>query len=477
MQTGVKRVFFIAGFTLCVAGAYAADGLRLWYSKPAKEWVEALPLGNSRIGAMVYGGTLSAEYQFNEETLWGGGPHRNDNPDALQALPEVRRLIFSGRTNEAQDLVNKTFRTPRNGMPYQTAGSLLLHFPGHEDVTEYSRELDLEKALTTTQYKVRGVTFTRTVFTSFVDQVMIIRIAADKPSSLSFAASYKSPLDHEVKKKGKKLVLTGRGKEHEGVEGAIRMETQTEIRNTGGKVAAKGDKIFVTGADSVTIYVSVATNFKNYKEVSEDESRKASALLLQAMKKTYDKALSEHVAYYRQQFDRVRMDLGTSQEAEAETDVRIRNFGNGKDPSLAVLLFQYGRYLLISSSQPGGQPANLQGIWNDKLLAPWDGKYTVNINLQMNYWPSDVTNLKETFSPLVQMLKELSVSGRETARTMYNCRGWGCITIRICGVLRVLSMVPSGGCGPAGAPGCASICGSIICIAGTGSFWKKCIRS
>lgn len=410
-------------FFFCCLFANASD-LKLWYKQPAGEWVEALPLGNSRLGVMVYGNPANEELQLNEETVWGGGPHRNDNPDALKALPEVRRLIFEGKEEQAYGIIDKDFRTPRNGMPYQTIGSLRLKFEGHESYTDYYRDLDLERAVATTRYKVGDVTYTRELFTSFPDNVVIMRITADKPDALDFTANYTSPLENKQFIKEGKLILTGQGAEHEGVAGAIRMECQTEIKAEGGKVKYEGDRIQVSGANAVTLYISAATNFVNYKDVSANAHKKANAYMKAALKKTYEQALQEHIDYYREQFGRVKLDLGTSNAAREETPQRIRNFANGKDPSLATLLFQYGRYLLISSSQPGGQPANLQGIWNDKLLAPWDGKYTININTEMNYWPAEVTNLGETHQPLFTMVKELSENGRETAREMYGCNGW-----------------------------------------------------
>lgn len=402
----------------------SADELKLWYSRPAAVWTEALPLGNSRLGVMVYGGTDDEELQLNEETMWGGGPYRNDNPKALKALPQIRQLVFERRYREAQAMVAQNFETPRNGMPYQTIGSLMLHFPGHESATDYYRDLDIEKAIATTSYRVRGVNYNREIFTSFVDNVIVVRLTADKPKALSFTVSYKSPLEHEVSKSGKRLLLKGKGADHEGVSGVVRMETQTEVKNEGGQVTVSDDEIRVEGADAVILYISAATNFVNYKDVSGNAHKRATAYLNNAHKKPYEQAYKEHIAYYQEQFNRVKLDLGTSEEAKQETHLRVKHFNEGKDISLATLLFQYGRYLLISSSQLGGQPANLQGIWNNSLLAPWDGKYTVNINLEMNYWPAEITNLSETHLPLMQMLKELSESGKETARTMYGCDGW-----------------------------------------------------
>jgi alpha-L-fucosidase 2 len=409
---------------LCVATSLFADNLRLWYKRPAKTWVEALPIGNSRMGAMVYGGTSHEELQLNDETFWGGSPYRNDKADAKQALPEVRRLIFDGKTTEAQELIQETFYAGQHGMPYHTLGSLLINQEGVDSVSDYSRELDIERAVATTVFKSGGVTYRREVFASLADKVIILRLTADTPRSINLTIGYTSPLESSVARKGNKLVMTETGKTHEGVTGLVRAETQTQAIADGGKVKVGDKQISVAGATTLTLYISSGTNFVNYHDISGNESRKASSYLTSAMKRPYDEALKEHVRLYREQFDRVKLNLGSSRNEKLETDKRIEKFNEGNDMALAALLFQYGRYLLISSSQPGGQPANLQGVWNDKVLAPWDGKYTININTEMNYWPAEVTNLSETHTPLFEMVKELSLTGQGTARTMYGCRGW-----------------------------------------------------
>lgn len=373
---------------------------------------------------MVYGGTAKEEIQLNDETLWGGSPYRNDKAEALGSLPEIRKLIFEGKNTEAQELIQRTFYAGQHGMPYQTIGSLIIETPGHESVEDYYRDLDLERAVATTRYKVGVVTYEREVFASFPDKVIIVHLTADQSGELNFTVSYTSPLDYTVSRKGKKLVLAGNGKDHEGVQGLVRMETQTQVLTEGGKVKVDDQSITVEGATEATIYVSSGTNFVNYHDISGNESKKAAGFLAQAMKRPYAEALQRHTDSYKEQFDRVKLDLGTGMGAEWETTERIARFNDGLDVSLATLLFHYGRYLLISSSQPGGQPANLQGIWNDNLLAPWDGKYTININTEMNYWPAEVTNLAETHAPLFELVKELSATGQETARVMYGCRGW-----------------------------------------------------
>lgn len=422
----MKKHLLLVGACVWMMLSAHAQNLKLWYQQPAKTWVEALPVGNSSMGAMVYGGTSREELQLNEETLWGGGPYRNDNPKALESLAEVRNLIFSGKTMDAQNLIDQTFYTGRNGMPYQTIGSLIIEAPGHEKAKNYYRDLDLERAVATTRYQVDGVNFQREVFASFPDRVIIVRFTADKPGELNFKVSYDSPLQSTVRKQGKKLVLRGKGGDHEGVKGVIEVETQSQVIAEGGKVSLTDKYISVEHATAATLYIAAATNFVNYHNVKGNESKKASALLAGAMKKEYSEALKAHTDYYQSQFNRVSLSLGgeNTKTARQETVKRIAGFSQGNDPALAALMFQYGRYLLISSSQPGGQPANLQGIWNHQLNAPWDGKYTININTEMNYWPAEVTNLSETHEPLFGLVQDLSVTGRETARTMYGCNGW-----------------------------------------------------
>jgi len=402
-----------------------AENLKLWYKSPAKMWEEALPLGNSRLGAMVYGTPQREEIQLNEETIWGGGPYRNDNPKALEALPKVRQLIFEGKSREADQLLNPTFFSKAHGMPYQTAGSLMLSFPGHESYQEFYRELDLDRAVATTRYKVNGVEFTRETFVSFADDVVVMRLTAAEAGKLSFTASYANKAKHTCFKKGNVLMLEGFGSDHEGVPAVIRYQIHTQVKNDGGKVTLSDSTLTVANANSVTLYISVGTNFTNYLSVQDDPAKKAAAKLAAAIKKEYKPALESHIALFSKQFSRLRLDLGSLPGSDTiETTQRIVNFEANQDPSMVALLFQFGRYLLISSSQPGGQPANLQGIWANSLVPAWDSKYTININTEMNYWPAENTNLSETHQPLFQMIRELSQSGQGTAKNMYGAEGW-----------------------------------------------------
>jgi alpha-L-fucosidase 2 len=400
--------------------------MKLWYTQPARQWVEALPVGNGRLGAMVYGDPVLETIQLNENTIWAGEPNRNDNTRAKESLPEVRKLIFEGKYKEAQDLINQNFISKTShGMPYQTAGNLRLNFAGHEGYTEYYRELDLEKALINSRYKLNGVQYTTQTFSSFPDQVTVVRIGADKPGSLNFTAGLDRPAKVRVSVRGKdELVMTGITSDHEGVKGKVEFEVRVKISLNGGAITAKDSSLQVTDANDATLYISIGTNFNNYADIGGNAAERAGKYMDAAVRKTYEQLLKSHIADYQTYFRRVGIDLGVTAAADEPTDQRLAKFAKGDDPQLVSLYFQFGRYLLISSSRPGGQPANLQGIWADQLMPAWDSKYTVNINTEMNYWPSEVTNLTEMNEPLVQMLQELSQTGRQTASDMYGARGW-----------------------------------------------------
>lgn len=419
----MKKYFFLL-FILFATKSNSQE-LRLWYDQPAKVWEEALPLGNSRLGAMVFGNPLREELQLNEETIWGGGPYRNDNQNSLKTLPEVQKLIFDNKNVEADKLINESFFTKTHGMPFQTAGSVILNFPGHDDFQNYHRQLDLERAVAATHYTVDGINYTREVFTSFDDDVIIMQITADKKGALNFDIEYVNPSEHHISEQNNVLILEGKGSDHEGIKGEIRYQIHIFAKNNDGKVRLSDNKIYVSDATTVTIYISIATNFINYKTVGSDEGKKASEILAKAIRKNYKSAIQKHSQIFNKQFSRFKLNLGNVPAGlQKTTTQRILDFRNNQDPSLITLLFQFGRYLLISSSQPGGQPANLQGIWCNSMYPAWDSKYTVNINTEMNYWPAEVTNLSETHRPLFRMIKDLSESGRETAKTMYGADGW-----------------------------------------------------
>ncbi len=399
--------------------------IKLWYDKPATVWNEALPIGNGRLGAMVYGDPVNEKIQLNEETFWSGGPSRNDNPNALKALPEVRRLIFEGKYHQAEKMVNENMLTRLHGSIYQVVGNLNLLFEGNENYTGYYRELDLETAMFTTTYKVDGVTFKREVFASQPDQVIVVKLSASKPGKLSFIASMNGPLQKTSKATGSQTIeMTGISSTHEGVTGQVRFNALTKIIQKGGKTSIDAENISVSGADEALILISIATNFIDYQTLNANEAEKCSTFLASAANKPYTELRESHIAAYQKYFNRSTLDLGTSPAALQTTDVRVRNFSTSNDPELISLYYHFGRYLLISSSRPGGQPANLQGIWNESTHPAWDSKYTININTEMNYWPAEKCNLTEMHGPLIQMVKELSQSGQKTARDMYECNGW-----------------------------------------------------
>ncbi|MDR2910150.1 MAG: glycoside hydrolase N-terminal domain-containing protein [Bacteroidales bacterium] len=422
----MKRLIYVlvlVSFVTCTRAPQ--NELKLSYDRPAERWEEALPLGNSRLGAMVYGGAAQEELQLNEETIWGGGPYRNNRPEAFEALPEIRSLIFEGKNREAEELNNQNFFSRTHGMPFQTAGSLILDFSNHENPKSYRRELNISKAIATTVYTVGGVEYRREAFSSFADDVIVMRITASQKGALSFEASYKSPAPHTVAVQGDVLVLSGEGTAHEGIEGKVRYQAHTTVQNKGGDMTLTGDKIAVEGATEATIYISIGTNFTDYKTLDADPAKRAASKLSAAKQKEYRSAREAHSEIFAEQFDRVKLDLGSlPADSLPSTTERIARYAEDQDPSLVTLLFQFGRYLLISSSQPGGQPANLQGIWTNALVPPWDSKYTININTEMNYWPAEVTNLTETHQPLFAMIRELSESGQGTAKTLYGAEGW-----------------------------------------------------
>ncbi|MBO9658955.1 MAG: glycoside hydrolase family 95 protein [Chitinophagaceae bacterium] len=403
-------------------------GLKLWYKQPAgKTWENALPVGNGRLGAMVYGNVEKEMIQLNEHTVWSGSPNRNDNPMALDSLALIRQLIFEGKHKEAERVANRAIISKKShGQMFQPVGNLLLSFNGHSDYSDYYRELDLERAVAKTIYTVDGVTYTREVFASFPDRVIMTRLTASKPNSLSFTASMSTPQPKAAVSVSpvKLLTIAGTTMDHEGVKGMVKFKGLTHIRLEGGSLTANDTSLIVEKATTVTIYTSIATNFINYNDVSGDENRQAMGYLSKAIAKTYTLTLKQHVATYQKYFNRATLDLGATNAANAPTDERLRNFASANDPQFVTLYFQFGRYLLISSSQPGGQAANLQGIWNDKIRPPWDSKYTININAQMNYWPAEKTNLAELHEPFFQLVKDMSETGRQTAHDMYGARGW-----------------------------------------------------
>ena len=344
-----------------------SESLSLWYRKPATDWVSALPIGNGRLGAMVFGGIEQERLQLNEDTLWGGGPYDPDSPEALAVLPEVRKLIFNRNYVAAADLISKkVMARPLKQMPYQTVGDLLLTFPVAKTVENYRRDLNLDAATATVSYSCDGVRYTREVFASAPDQVIVMRLSADQPGKISVVAGMKTPMSATIESDGKNtLVMRGSGGDAEGIHGALKYQARATVVASGGNTSAGNAAVSVTDADQVTIFIAAATTFKKYDDVSGDAEGMVKRRISRAVKKSFDTLHKAQMADHQQLFRRVSLDLGRSELMGFPTDERIGRFAEGNDSPLAALYYQFGRYLLISSSRPGGQPANLQGLWND----------------------------------------------------------------------------------------------------------------
>ena len=427
----MKKLICIASMAV-VAVAMSAQQHKLWYNKPASHWLEALPIGNSSLGAMVYGGTETEEIQLNEETFWSGSPHDNNSKESLAALPEVRRLIFEGKEYQASKLIDQHFVKGPHGMRFLPLGSLKLKLD-HKDVTDYRRELNLGNAIATTTYKCDGVKYERTVFASQADNVIIVQLKASKKKELEFGIDFTSQLKAQVfgvlEREGgsvNELAAVVEGVEQEGIKAGLKAECRISVE-TDGKIERKAHSLEVDDATTATLYITAATNFVNYHDVSGNPVKKNNQTLDGIKGKPYKQLLADHIKKYQEQYNRVQLTLGSpagkTNGSSLPTDKRLGAF-DGTDLDMVSLMMQYGRYLLISSSQPGGQPANLQGVWNDKMNAPWDSKYTININAEMNYWPALIGNLAETQEPLFEMTRELSETGAKTAKEMYDCKGW-----------------------------------------------------
>lgn len=421
-----KSIISLIILSISISLAYTQPNeYKLWYNRPAQVWTEALPLGNGRLGAMVFGNPAIEQIQLNEENIWAGSPNNNANPLALEYIPKVRDLVFAGKYTEAETLATEKVMSQTNhGMPYQTFGDLRISLPGHSCYTDYYRDLNLDSACATIRYKVDGVNYKREIFTSFTDQVVIIRLTADKKNKITFNAQLTSPQqDIFIATEGNEIVLSGITPTHERQKGKIRFNGRLSASVTDGKMFCKDGVLSVENANEVILYVSIATNFVNYKDITADENLRSETYLKNAMKVDYENAKRSHIAYFQKFMKRSSLDLGPNISGET-TDLRIEHFAETNDAHLVATYYKFGRYLLICSSQPGGQAANLQGIWNDKMLPSWDSKYTTNINLEMNYWPAEVTNLSELSEPLFRLIREVSESGHQTAGVMYGADGW-----------------------------------------------------
>ncbi|UJB17458.1 MULTISPECIES: glycoside hydrolase family 95 protein [Lysobacter] len=433
-----RELFKGVGAGIAIAGlmpssvVHAADGaiadgdaLKLWYRRPATRWVEALPLGNGRLGAMVWGGIEHERLQLNEDTLYAGSPYEADTSGALEALPEVRRLIFAGEYARAEDLANaKMMARPLKQMPYQPLADVVLDFRDIPDISDYRRELDLDTAITRSRFKTWKTEHTREAFISPVDQCVVMRLSADRPGSINLRVSLDSDQRNDMIADDGAVLLRGRNATRHGIEGRLKFAVRIRAIPRGGSLRLRGERIEIEGADEVVLLITAATSYRRYDDIGGDPESITRQQLIAAQQRGFKELRATHVAEHQRLFRRISIDLGHTEAARLPTDERVERFADGDDPALAALYHQYGRYLLISSSRPGTQPANLQGIWNDLMDPPWESKYTVNINTEMNYWPSEANALHECVEPLERMMFDLAETGARIAKTMYGAPGW-----------------------------------------------------
>jgi len=401
----------------------------IWYDRPAMTWTQALPLGNGKLGAMVYGNVATERIQLNEESIWAGQPNSNVNPSAREHLPQVRDLALAGKTREAQQLANDHVMPGEkynSGMPFQPFGDLYISQPITSDYTHYRRWLSLDSAHCVTTYRVGNVDYRREATTPLGSRVMMVRLSASRPGQITLTAHLTSPHnDVLISSEGEDAVLRGVSGKHEGVKGKVRFEGRLRVIHQGGNLSCANGVISLTGADEAVLFVTIATNVVNYHDITADETSRALANLKSATDKGYTRLKAEHQRRFSTYMERVRLDLGQDLYPTLPTDKRITQFQEHTDNYLIATYFNFGRYLLISCSQPDDlNPANLQGIWNEKLFPSWDSKYTTNINMEMNYWPSEVTHLTEMNGPLFRLIDDISVTGQQTAQQIYGAEGW-----------------------------------------------------
>ena len=396
-------------------------------------------MGNGFIGAMVYGGTTHERIDLNETTFWSGSPYNNDAPHAKDSLQWVRELIRHGKEEQAEGVINRNFFTGKNGMRFLPLGSLFIDMPSVGQTAErrqaksakqtgrsnYHRSLSLNEAVNITTFFHDGVKIERTAFTSFAGRFMAVHLLAARKGALQFSVSLSSILNHDVKAQDRQLTMVCQGEDQEGVKAGLHAVAKVAVKSDG-KLLCEDNRLWISGATSATVYLTAATNFVNYHDISGDAEGKAQQALEQALAGDYTQQLKAHIAAYQPLFNTVDLSINPakSQGNTFPTDLLLKQYPQQQDARLVTLMFQYGRYLLLSSSRPGGQAANLQGIWNKERNAPWDSKYTININTEMNYWPAEVTHLTSTLPPLFALISDLSQTGARTAQTMYGCRGF-----------------------------------------------------
>lgn len=408
----------------------------MWYAAPAKKWDDALPVGNGRLGAMVFGKNGEERIQLNEETYWSGGPYSTVVKGGYKVLPEIQKKVFEEKYLAAHNLFGRHLMGyPVEQMKYQCLANLHLFFKNQDSVTDYKRWLDLETGISGVSYTADGITYQREVFSSAPDQVIVVRMTADKPGSISFTANLRGERNQvhsnyatdyfRMDPYGSDgLILAGKSADYMGVEGKLRYEARIKAVPDGGTMKTDDVNLIIENANSVTIYFAAATNFVNYKDVSADQHQRVNKYLNAIENKTYNSIQAAAVADYKKYFNRVSLQLSNTKNSFLPTPERVKKIQTEPDPSMAALSYQFGRYLMIGSSRPGTEPANLQGIWNDNMNPSWDSKYTTNINTEMNYWPVESGNLSECAEPLVRMIRELTDQGTQVAREHYGARGW-----------------------------------------------------
>ena len=393
----------------------------LWYNKPAEQWTDALPIGNGRLGAMVFGGVQRERIQLNEDTLWEGAPQDTNNPKALEALPKVQQLLFEDKNDEATKLAGETMLgVPHRIKSYQSLGDLILEFP-HDEVTDYRRELDLDTGIAKTTYRCGSVNFNREVFATAVDNIIAIRIESDPSENITFDATMTREQDATVEAiSDNTLRLSGKCS-----DGIVRFSAYLQLHVEDGQVQSEDDRISVKDASAVTLLLAGATSYINQKDASGDPHELCENYLAAVETKSYEAIRADHIAEHQPLFRRVDLNLGSTVAENLPTDERLAAVKEGaSDPGLVALYFQYGRYLLMGSSRPGCLPANLQGIWNEHMKAPWNSDFHTNINLQMNYWVPEVCNLAECHKPLFDYMETLVEPGNQTAKRHYGAEGW-----------------------------------------------------
>jgi alpha-L-fucosidase 2 len=427
-MAAIRAITLVLALMLMCAVAHAVP--TLWYAQPAEKWTDALPIGSGRMGAMVFGGVAVERIQFNEDTLWTGKPHDYVRAGAHEQLAKIQELVFAGKTKEAEDLARKTFLSnPVRQKAYQPFGDVYFKFPFREEASGYRRELDLDTAIATTWFKIRDVTYRREVLASYPDRAIVVHLSADQPGSVSFSCQLTSPHRRATTRPVNADTLAISGQVLDPVandEPGLKFESRLRVVPAGGKVAVDQDNINVDHADAVTLLLVANTSFVNFQDISADPANRCEEDLAKLSDKKYEAIRAAHVADHQKLFRRMTLALGEDKSKEP-TDQRLKKVRAGgleADPGFAALFFQYGRYLLIASSRPGSQPANLQGVWNELLNPPWESKYTTNVNLEMNYWPAEVANLSDCADPLVDLVDDLRISGARTAKEQYGARGW-----------------------------------------------------